>query len=413
MFKKTTGLLLTVLFAASMMLSGCGTSDDTSTSDGGSTSETETTDDTATESNDTASEDAAQNTGSDDVIKIGVFEPLTGANAAGGQMELEGIKAAHSIKGEVLGKQIVLVEMDNKSDDVEAVTAAERLVNSEKVDIVIGGWGSSTCIAAAPTFNEAKVPAIGTSCTNPLVTQGNPYYFRVCFLDDFQGTLLANYAKQSGYNTAAVIVDVSDTYAIGLRNYFIEAFGEENIVAEAKFNKGDQDFTAQISSVMASNPDVIFAPSGYTEAGLMMAQAQQLGYDVLFLGGDTWETEVLFEVGGTAAENCRFTTFFDADATPTPESEEFLKAYEVLYGGKPKGAVTALGYDAYMAAVYAIEKAGTTDGEALQEALSELEFVGVTGSCKFDENGDAIKNQAIIKTVKDNAFVYVDTVVVE
>lgn len=351
--------------------------------------------------------------GGDDVIKVGIFEPLTGANAAGGQMELEGIKVAHSVKGEVLGKKIVLVEMDNKSDDVEAVTAAEKLVNSEKVDIVVGSWGSSVCIAAGPTFEAAKVPAIGTSCTNPLVTEGNPYYFRVCYLDDFQGTLLANFAKQQGYTKAAVITDVSDTYAIGLKKYFVEAFGAENIVAEASFNKGDQEFSAQISTVMAQNPDVIFAPSGYAEAGLMMKQAKDMGYDVLFLGADTWETEVMFEVGGVATENCRFTTFFDADAAPTPESEQFLKAYETMFGGKPKGAVTALGYDAYMVAIAAIEKAGSTDGEALQKALTELDVVGVTGRCTFDANGDAIKNQAIIKTVENGAFKYVDTVVVD
>ncbi|HPY37099.1 MAG TPA: ABC transporter substrate-binding protein, partial [Clostridia bacterium] len=139
-----------------------------------------------------------------------------------------------------------------------------------------------------------------------------------------------------------------------------------------------------------------------------------MGYnDVLFLGGDTWETEAMIEVGGAATEACRFTTFFDADAEPTAESKQFLEAYEKMFGGKPKGAVTALGYDAYMAAVAAIEKAGSTDGAALQKALTELDIVGVTGRCTFDENGDAIKNQAIIKTVEGGAFKYVTTVVVD
>ena len=165
---------------------------------------------------------------------------------------------------------------------------------------------------------------------------------------------------------------------------------------------------------MKAEPDVIFAPSGYTEAGLMMKQAREQGYeDILFLGADTWETEAMIEVGGDAVEACRFTTFFDAEATPTPESEAFLAAYEEMFGGKPKGAVTALGYDAYMAAVAAIEKAGTTDGPALRDALASLEITGVTGDCKFDENGDAIKNSAVIKTVTDGKFTYVDTVVVE
>ncbi|MBQ2697224.1 MAG: ABC transporter substrate-binding protein, partial [Clostridia bacterium] len=328
----------------------------------------------------------------------------------------EGIQVAHSVKGEVLGKKIELVPVDNKSDDVEAVAAAARLVDSEKVHVVIGSWGSSVAIAAGPTFEAAKVPAIGTSCTNPNVTLGNDYYFRVCYLDDFQGTLLANYAKTNlGAAKAAVIYDVSDAYAVGLYKYFKEAFGEENIVAEAKFNKGDQDFTAQISDVMSKNPDVIFAPSGYTEAGLMMKQARELGHnEILFLGADTWETEAMIEVGGDAVEACRFTTFFDANATPTAESEEFLKAYAAMFNGaQPKGAVTALGYDAYMAAVAAIEKAGSTDGTAIRDALAALEITGVTGACKFDENGDAIKNSAVIKTVTDGKFTYVDTVVVE
>ncbi|MDL2257970.1 ABC transporter substrate-binding protein [Eubacteriales bacterium OttesenSCG-928-K08] len=399
--KKTLTLVMALLLTLALVLTGCG-----GNANGGATPEPVTPTDSGTDP-------APVETGDDDVIKVGIFEPLTGANAAGGQMELEGIKVAHSLVGEVLGKKIVLVEMDNKSDDVEAVTAAERLVNSEKVDIVVGSWGSSVCIAAGDTFMNAKVPAIGTSCTNPLVTLDNPYYFRVCYLDDFQGTLLANFAKQEGYKTAAVITDVSDTYAIGLKKYFVDAFGAENIVAEAQFNKGDQDFTAQITSVMAANPEVIFAPSGYAEAGLMMKQAADLGYNILFLGADTWETEVMFEVGGVATENCRFTTFFDADAAPTPESTQFLTAYEAMFGGKPKGAVTALGYDAYMVAIAAIEKAGTTDGEALQKALTELDVTGVTGRCVFDENGDAVKNQAIIKTVQDGGFKYISTVVVD
>ncbi len=348
-------------------------------------------------------------------IKIGVFEPLTGSKAAGGQMEYEGIQAAHSVIGEVLGRPIELVAVDNKSDDVEAATAAARLVESEKVDIVLGSWGSSLSIAGGDAFKNAQTPAIGTSCTNPNVTLGNEYYFRVCYLDDFQGTLLANYAKNNlGAKTAAVICDISNMYAVGLRKFFVDAFGAENIVAEANFNTGDQEFSSQISTVMAANPDVIFMPSDFTEPGLLMKQAREMGYsDVPFLGADTWETEAMIEIGGAAVEACRFTTFFDADAVPTPEITAFLEAYEKMFGGKPKGSVTALGYDAYMAAVKAIELAGTTDGPAVRDALASLEMVGVTGALKFDENGDAIKNTAVIKTVKDGKFVYLDTVVVE
>lgn len=349
-------------------------------------------------------------------IKIGVFEPLTGSKAAGGMMEYEGIQVAHSLVGEVLGRPIVLVPVDNKSDDVEAATAAARLVDAEKVDIVLGSWGSSLAIAGGPAFEAAQVPAIGTSCTNPNVTLGNQYYFRVCYVDDFQGALLANYAKNNlGAKTAAVICDISNVYAIGLRKYFVEAFGEENIVAEAYFNVGDQEFSSQITTVMAANPDVIFMPSDFTEPGLLMKQAREMGYaDVPFLGGDTWETEAIIEIGGDAVENCRFTTFFDAEVAPTPEVTAFLDAYKAMFnGGMPKGAVTALGYDAYMVAVKAIELAGTTDGPALRDALASLEMVGVTDTLKFDANGDAIKNTAVIKTVKDGVFVYLDTIMSE
>ncbi|MCL1965279.1 MAG: ABC transporter substrate-binding protein [Firmicutes bacterium] len=348
-------------------------------------------------------------------IKIGIFEPLTGSKAAGGEMEYRGIQVAHALVPEVLGRPIELVPVDNKSDDVEAATAASRLVEAEKVDIVIGSWGSSLCIAAGPSFEKAQTPAIGTSCTNPQVTLGNEYYFRVCYLDDFQGTLLANYAKTNlGAKTAAIICDISNVYAIGLRNYFLEAFGEENIVAEAYFNTGDQEFSAQITAVMDKNPDVIFMPSDFTEPGLIMKQARDLGYaDILFLGGDTWETEAIIDIGGAAVEACRFTTFFDADAEPSEESAVFLAKYEEMFGGKPKSSVTALGYDAYMAAVKAIEAAGTTDGPAVQAALCALTFDGVTGRIAFDGNGDAIKNKAIIKTVEEGAFKYIDTVVIE
>lgn len=345
-------------------------------------------------------------------IRIGVFEPLTGAKAAGGQMEYDGIKAAHSIRNEVLGRPIELVAVDNKSDDVEAATAAARLVESEKVDVVVGSWGSSLCIAAGPSFEAAQVPAIGTSCTNPNVTLGNDYYFRVCYLDDFQGTVLAEYAKNElGAKTAAIICEISNVYATGLSNFFTKAFGEENIVATAYFNQGDQEFSSQLMTVMAANPDVVFVPSDFTEPGLIMQQAKQLGYDAVFLGADTWDTQALIDIGGEAVEGCRFTTFFDADADPTPESEAFLAAYQAMFGEIPMGAVTALGYDAYMTAIDAIEAAGTTDGPAVREALVALSTQGVTGEISFDENGDAVKNQAIIKTIENGEFKYVTTVV--
>lgn len=344
-------------------------------------------------------------------IRIGVFEPLTGSKAAGGIMEYEGIQAAHALRPQVLGRPIELVVMDNKSEDDAAVRAAELLVEAD-VDIVLGSWGSSLSIAGGPVFEAAQVPAIGTSCTNPDVTLGNAYYFRVCYVDDFQGALLAGYARDDlGATSAAILCDIANVYAIGLRQYFRETFGPENITAEAYFSPGDTDFANQIENIMQTDPDVIFIPSDYTEPALIIRQAHRMGYtDVLFLGGDTWETDAFINAGGKDLSACRFTTFYDINADPTPTSEAFLAEYTALFGSRPRGAVTALGHDAYMAAVLAIEAAGSTDSAAVLEALQALSFEGVTGPISFDENGNAIVTQAVIKTVKNGEFVYVDTI---
>lgn len=354
-----------------------------------------------------------------DVIKIGVFEPLTGANAAGGELEVRGIELANELYPEVLGKKVELVKMDNKSDKVEAATAAARLVEQENVDVVLGSWGSSFAIAAGDSFKNSETPAIGCSCTNIQVTAGNDYYFRTCFIDPFQGTVMANYAyKNCGAKTAAILTEISSDYSVGLVNFFKEAFveltGDENaIVAEASYNTGDQDFTAQLNNVMKANPDVIFAPGNYTEGAMIIQQARQLGYtDIVFLGTDTWETQPLIDVGGEFVEGCVFSTFFDENADLGEETTTFLTAYAEKYDDSP-AAVTALGYDAYLAAIKAIEAAGTTDGPAVRDALAALSFNGCTGNISFDENGDANKDTAVLKTVKDGQFSYLDTVTIE
>lgn len=347
-------------------------------------------------------------------IRIGVFEPLTGAKSPGGMMEYEGMQVAHALMPEALGRPVELVLGDSESSDAHAATVAARLTGEDGVDLVLGSWGSSLALAGAPVFEAAQVPAIGTSCTNPAITLGNAYYFRVCYLDDFQGAILASYARETlGAQTAAIISDLSNFYAIGLRNYFVEAFGAEDIVAEAHFMAGDTDFAAQITPVMEAKPDVVFMPSDYAEPALLIRQAADMGFgDTIFLGGDTWELAEFIELGGDAVQAARFTTFYDAQAEPTEEGERFLAQYALMFDGKAPSAFAALGYDAYMAAILAIEAAGTTDGPALQEALSTLSFTGVTGSIAFDENGDAIKNRAVIKTVEDGQFAYLDTVII-
>lgn len=345
-----------------------------------------------------------------DTIKVGVFEAMTGGNAAAGELELEGFRLANTIRPTVtidgVEHPVELVVADNKTDTVEAVTAAASLVSSGCV-AAMGGTGSGLCIAAAPTFDEAKIPVVGTTCTNPLVTEGNTYYFRLCYTDPGQGSILATYAKDTlGAKTAAILCDITDAYCIGLAEYFKANFGEENIVEELYFNTGDQDFSAALTTIAAANPDVVFSGSQYTEGALMQVQAEQQGLDLTFLGTDGWETETFLDIGGSAVDGCAFVTFFDADADPTPQSEQYLKDYDSVYGGKPRSSYTAVSYDAYNVLLDAIEACNSVDGETLRDQLYKTSKDCVTGHIEFDDNGDAIKDIAYLKSAKDGQFTF-------
>ncbi|MFZ5354194.1 MAG: ABC transporter substrate-binding protein [Bacillota bacterium] len=350
--------------------------------------------------------------GGDDVIRIGVFQPITGANAAGGALEVEGTKLANKLYPEVLGKKVELVIVDNKSDKVEAASAAARLVEKEKVVAIIGSWGSSLSMAAGDIVKNAKVPAVGASCTNPLVTKGNDYYFRVCFIDPFQGTVMANYAfNKLNAKKAAIIQEVSNDYAIGLAKFFTDSFkglGGE-IVGVSNYNTGDQDFSAQLTNIASLNPDVIFAPGNFTESALLIKQARQLGINIPIVGGDTWETPEFLEIGGAAVEGTVFSSFSTPERSTTPEAKKFLEEYKKEYNKTP-AAVTALGYDAYLLILDAIKRAGTVDSVKIRDEIAKTkDFVGCSGIITLDENGDAVRS-ADIKIVKGGKFDYLDTV---
>ncbi|WP_312641783.1 ABC transporter substrate-binding protein [Hydrogenoanaerobacterium sp.] len=363
---------------------------------------------------------APGNAASGDTIKIGVFEPLTGANAAGGELEVEGMKLANELYPEVLGKKIELVVVDNKSDKAEATTAVARLIEKDKVSVILGSWGSGFSIAAGDLVKSNKVPAIGASCTNPMVTQGNDYYFRVCFLDPFQGTVMANYAAKSlGAKKAAIIQEVSNDYSVGLASFFVDAFkkltGDENcIVATANYNTGDQDFNSQLTTVLAANPDVIFAPGNFTESAMIIKQARKLGSNVPIIGGDTWETNEFIEVGGADVEGTVLSTFFDDTNPITAEATKFLEAYKAKNPDKNVAAVTALGYDAYLLAYKAIEAAGSADPVAIRDAIAAIkDLEGVTGIINLTAEGDADKDTAVIKVVKDGKFAFQENMKVD
>lgn len=356
------------------------------------------------------------------VIKVGVFEPQTGDNGGGGYQEVLGIRYANEIynKVNINGEEyeIKLVEVDNKSDKTEAVNAAQKLIG-EKVSVVLGSYGSGVSIAAGDYFRDAKIPAIGCSCTNPQVTNGNPFYFRSCFLDPFQGTVMANYVKNQGFKKAAVIMELGDDYSTGLGNFFIKAcekFGIE-VVAKETFQKNAQDFRAILTNIKAKDPEFIFAPSSIATAPLILSQARELGIECVIGGGDTWENGTIIDNAHGAAEGMIVTTFYDDKAEQNAEGKIFLEGdgkvargfgNYLVANGQPNviPAVSALGYDSYIGAYKAIEKAQSLNGEDIRAALVELAYDGVTGAISYDEQGDARKTQAYIKTVKNGEFVF-------
>ena len=358
---------------------------------------------------------ASAATANADVIKIGVFEPLTGANGAGGNDELEGIKLANKLYPTILGKKVELVVVDNKSDKVEAANAAMVLAQKEKVNAVLGSWGSSLSMAGGPIFAEAKIPAVAVSATNPAVTKGNDFYFRVCFLDPFQGTVGAAYAfNELKAKKVAVIREVSNDYSVGLAKFFVDHFvklsgDEKSIVATADYNTGDQDFSAQLTNIKQFEPDVIFAPGNYTESALIIKQARDLGITAKFIGGDTWDINAFLEVGGAAVEGAIVSTFFANDVPINKTSEAFLKSFRDEYKKEPP-AVAALGYDAYLVVLDAIKRANSADPQKIREALTQTkDFEGSAGAITINAERNADK-AAVFKTVKDGKFVFLTTV---
>lgn len=353
-----------------------------------------------------------------DVIKIGVFLPLTGESAGGGELEKLGIDMAHELYPEALGKKIELVVADNKSDKAESASAAARLIEKDKVVAILGSYGSSFSMAAGPIVQEAKIPAISTSATNPQVTLGNDYYFRTCFIDPYQGSVMANYAiEELGAKNAVILQEISNDYSVGLADFFkkafVESLGSDDVILETlNYQTGDKDFSAQLNSIQELNPDVVFAPGGFTESALAIKQAREKGINVPFLGGDTWETNDFLAVGGAEVEGAALSTAFAREAADTEEAKIFLEEYEKNHTEEPS-ALTALGYDTYLLIRDAIERAGSADPQAIRDAIAETkDFPGATGLTTLDENGDAIK-PAIIKEVKDGKFVFRKSVSVE
>ncbi|MBW1979866.1 MAG: ABC transporter substrate-binding protein [Deltaproteobacteria bacterium] len=345
-------------------------------------------------------------------IRIGVYLPMTGAVAAYGQMEWDGIKAAHDMMPKVLGREVKLFLVDTKSDKIEAANAVDRLIKKEKVVGIIGEAISGNTLAGGPIAEKNQIPMISPTATNPLVTQGKKYVFRACFIDPFQGEVAAKLAMNTLHaKTAAVIIDIAQDYCVGLANFFVKAFVKMGgkILTTTYIQTGDQDFSAQLSAVQATNPDIIYAPNYYTEDALMAKQARDLGINVPILTGDGAQADEIIQIGGKAVEDTYFTAHFNVEAVTTKLGRDFVAYYQKKYN-KEADAFGALGADAYFILLDAIKRAGTTDGPKVRATLASTKnFQGVSGNINIGEDGNAVKS-VVINKVKNGKFTYVTTI---
>ena len=369
----------------------------------------------------------AQSSGAsgDKVVKIGVFEPQTGDNGAGGKQEILGMQYANYVQptveigGETYDVKLEIV--DNRTTPENGKSAAAELVN-RKVSMVLGSYGSGVSMAGGEVFQEAGLPALGTSCTNPQVTAGCDVYFRLAFLDPFQGTVLANYAyKELGVDTAYVLGMLGSDYDQGLVYYFTEAFeGLGGTVIAEDFPEGSANFVSYINNAKSANAGVIFAPVSINYAQLIVEAAAAQGYEGALLGSDTWDSNKVIESATGKNVTSFVTTFYQEGGNAEFDAgiKEWINANadaKTNNGGNDMiAAVTAIGYDAYFTALEALKIAGSTDPKAVLEALPSVIFEGVTGLIEFDDIGDAKRDAAYIKTANTETgtwdFVKVQTV---
>ena len=352
------------------------------------------------------------------VVKIGVFEPASGDNGAGGKQETLGIQYANSVTPTVniAGKEykVQLEIVDNESSNDKAVTAASELI-SKGVSVVLGSYGSGVSIAASDTFASANVPAIGVTCTNPQVTLGNEHYFRICFLDPFQGTVLANLAADKfAAKKAYCLSKLGDDYSGGLVKYFVEAFkklGGE--VVEETFPDGTSDFAAYVANAKKTGADVFFSPVSIEAAALIIEQANTQGLTLPILAGDTWDSNVVLAQAKGTKVQVYVTTFFVEGSTDSKVTafvdgfRNYLNANATAKtnnGGDDEiAAVSAMGFDVYYTALEALKAAGSTKGADVINALPGVTYEGVSGSIAFDQNGDAVRDVAYVKKVNNES----------
>lgn len=350
------------------------------------------------------------------VVKIGVYEPASGDNGAGGKQETLGVQYANTVTPTVMiggtEYKVQLEIVDNESSNDKAVTAASELV-SKGVSVVVGSYGSGVSIAASDTFANADIPAIGITCTNPQVTLGNDHYFRICFLDPFQGTVLANFAQENfAAKKAYCLAKLGDDYSVGLARYFIEAF--EKLGGEVVFEtfpEGTSDFAAYVANAKNQEADVFFSPVSIEAAGLIIEQASTQGMAIPILAGDTWDSNVVLSAAKGTNVKIYVTTFF-VEGSQDPQVLEFVNGFrnyintnataKTNNGGNDEiSAVSAMGFDVYYVALEALKAAGSTKGADVKAALPGISYTGVSGLIEFDATGDAKRDVAYVKQVNN------------
>jgi len=348
-------------------------------------------------------------------IKVGEIASLTGKEAAFGQSSHKGTLLAIeelNAAGGVLGRTLDLVTEDNQSKAGESATAARKLISRDHISALLGEVASSRSLEMAPIAQSSKIPMISPSSTNPKVTAVGSYIFRVCFIDPFQGTVMAKFAKNELHLTkVAVLTSVSSAYSVGLAKYFKERFAADGgeIAIEQKYSEGDKDFRSQLTAIKAAGVGGIFVPGYYTEAALVAKQARELGITVPIFGGDGWEAPQLIEIGGAALEGTYYSTHYSPEDS-SPAVQGFVKRFQSRFNGETPDAMAALGYDSAVFLVDAIKRAGVTDPAAVRAALAATkDFTGVTGHTTIDANRNASK-AAVIVTVKDGRFKFFETV---
>jgi branched-chain amino acid transport system substrate-binding protein len=346
-------------------------------------------------------------------IVIGQFASLTGSEATFGINSSNGVELAKeeiNNSGGVLGRKIKIVTEDDQSKPGQPSSAVKKLIASDKAIAILGEIASSRSLEAAPICQQAKIPMVSPGSTNPRVTEVGDYIFRVCFIDPFQGTVMAKFALDNlKAKKIAILTDVRNDYSVGLTKYFKEYFTSHGgqVAVERSFSGGgtDKDFRAQLTSIKAAQPDAIFVPGYYTEAGLIAKQARSLGIKVPLMGGDGWDSPKLSEIGGNAVDGCYFSTHFSPQDT-NPKVQDFVKKYREKFSAMPDG-MAPLGYDAMMILAECIKTAGTTDAAKVRDALTQVkDYEGVTGKITIDSKRNANKSAVVLKVNgKQNDYV--------